>query len=165
MKIKSFMAMMMATATMMLTTTACNNDDDEPEMADAKAIEGNYTGKFTITVMGSDSESDGVNLIITSVTDNTVDVTLPAAGEGAMALPELVAKGISVTKTKVDGIEVIAGTAENISGTVEVNGTSKSFTINSIAIAGKGNDLTVTYNLKYGKMPMAMDFTFAGSKK
>lgn len=54
-----------------------------------------------MTVMGETSTYDHVTMKIEAVDDATVKVTLPACGEGMMALPALVVPAVKVSGSMV----------------------------------------------------------------
>ena len=97
---------------------------------------------------------------IEAVDDATVKVTLPACGEGMMALPAL-----EVPAVKVSGSNgAYAFSQENYAGTVTVNGAEKKYTV-TLQGTLKDNTLTVSYSVQYGKMPMPMIGKFVATKK
>ena len=96
---------------------------------------------------------------IEAVDDATVKVTLPACGEGMMALPAL-----EVPAVKVSGSNgAYAFSQENYSGTVTVNGAEKKYTV-TLQGTLKDNTLTINYSVQYGKMPAAMIGKFVCKK-
>ena len=139
----SFATMMIAMLTMCVAFTSCSSDDDNDTVAAAKEIAGSYTSSLDMTVMGQASTYDNLTMKIEAVDDATVKVTLPACGEGMMALPAL---------------------EENYAGTVTVNGAEKKYTV-TLQGTLKGNTLTVSYSVQYGKMPMPMIGKFVATKK
>lgn len=88
-KFKTMMAMMLALVSMCVAFSSCSSDDDPVAVAAAKEIAGTYTGSLDMTVMGTASTYDNLTMKIEAVDDATVKVTLPACGEGMMALPAL----------------------------------------------------------------------------
>lgn len=149
-------------AASILTLVSCNKDDEKTVPA-AEVITGTYNGTCTLSVMGTDDESTEV-FVITKVDDNTVTLTTPEAGEGAMSLPAITTSNLSVTRATVDGKEVIKASSEKISGTITVNGEEKSYNFTELAIVGNGTAVSISYSLQYGRMPMAMNFSFIGNK-
>ena len=113
-----------------------------------------------MTVMGQASTYDNLTMKIEAVDDATVKVTLPACGEGMMALPAL-----EVPAVKVSGSNgAYAFSQENYAGTVTVNGAEKKYTV-TLQGTLKDNTLTVKYSVQYGKMPAAMIGEFVATKK
>ena len=154
----SFAAMMVAMLTMCVAFTSCSNDDDDT-VAAAKEIVGSYTGNLAMTVMGQASSHDNITMKIEAVDNATVKVTLPAFGEGMMALPAL-----EVPAVKVSGSNgAYAFSQENYAGTVTVDGAEKKYTV-TLQGTLKDNTLTVKYSVQYGKMPAAMIGEFVCKK-
>ena len=109
--------------------------------------------------MGQASTYDNLTMKIEAVDDATVKVTLPACGEGMMALPAL-----EVPAVKVSGSNgAYAFSLESYAGTVTVNGTEKKYTV-TLQGTFKDNTLTVNYSVQYGKMPMPMIGKFVCKK-
>ena len=154
----SFATMMVAMLTMCVAFTSCSNDDDDT-VAAAKEIVGSYTGNLAMTVMGQASSHDNITMKIEAVDNATVKVTLPAFGEGMMALPAL-----EVPAVKVSGSNgAYAFSQENYAGTVTVDGAEKKYTV-TLQGTLKDNTLTVKYSVQYGKMPAAMIGEFVCKK-
>ena len=158
-KFKTMMAMMLALVSMCVAFSSCSSDDDDTVSA-AKEIAGSYTSSLDMTVMGQASTYDNVTMKIEAVDDATVKVTLPACGEGMMALPAL-----EVPAVKVSGSNgAYAFSKENYTGTVTVKGAEKNYTV-TLQGTLKDNTLTVNYSVQYGKMPMPMIAKFVCTKK
>ena len=88
-----------------------------------------------------------------------LNITLPACGEGMMALPAL-----EVPAVKVSGSNgAYAFAQENYAGTVTVNGAEKNYTV-TLQGTLRDNTLTVNYSVQYGKMPMPMIAKFVCTK-
>lgn len=156
----SFATMMVAMLTMCVAFTSCSSDDDNDTVAAAKEIAGSYTSSLDMTAMGQASTYDNLTMKIEAVDDATVKVTLPACGEGMMALPAL-----EVPAVKVSGSNgAYAFSQENYAGTVTVNGAEKKYTV-TLQGTLKDNTLTVKYSVQYGKMPAAMIGKFVATKK
>ena len=154
----SFAAMMVAMLTMCVAFTSCSNDDDDT-VAAAKEIVGSYTGNLAMTVMGQASSHDNITMKIEAVDNATVKVTLPAFGEGMMALPALEGPAVKVSGSN----GAYAFSQENYAGTVTVNGAEKKYTV-TLQGTLKDNTLTVKYSVQYGKMPAAMIGEFVCKK-
>ena len=155
----SFAAMMVAMLTMCVAFTSCSSDDDNDTVAAAKEIAGSYTSSLDMTVMGQASTYDNLTMKIEAVDDATVKVTLPACGEGMMALPAL-----EVPAVKVSGSNgAYAFSQESYAGTITVNGAEKNYTV-TLQGTLKDNTLTVNYSVQYGKMPMPMIGKFVCTK-
>ena len=157
MKVKSFLAMMIAAATMTMSVSSCDDDDDDNTPAStisvAEAMAGSYNGDYVLTVMGS-GDTTQVVMTINKVDDNTIQLVTPSAGSGAMALPSLTCD----LKASASN-NVYTATAESVSGSVTVNDVEKA------AVVVSANTAAITYSLQYGKMPMAMLVSFKGEKK
>lgn len=112
-----------------------------------------------MTVMGTASTYDNLTMKIEAVDDATVKVTLPACGEGMMALPAL-----EVPAVKASGSNgAYAFSQENYAGTITVNGAEKKYTV-TLHGTLKDKTLTVNYSVQYGKMPMPMIGKFVCTK-
>ena len=157
-KFKTMMAMMLALVSMCVAFSSCSSDDDDT-VAAAKEIAGSNTSSLDMTVMGQASTYDNVTLKIEAVDDATVKITLPACGEGMMALPAL-----EVPAVKVSGSNgAYAFSQESYAGTITVNGAEKNYTV-TLQGTLKDNTLTVNYSVQYGKMPMPMIGKFVCKK-
>lgn len=158
-KFKTMMAMMLALVSMCVAFSSCSSDDDPVAVAAAKEIADTYTGSLNMTVMGEASSHDNITMKIEAVDNATVKVTLPAFGEGMMALPAL-----EVPAVKVSGSNgAYAFSQENYAGTVTVDGAEKKYTV-TLQGTLKDNTLTVKYSVQYGKMPAAMIGKFVCKK-
>lgn len=158
-KFKTMMAMMLALVSMCVAFSSCSSDDDPVAVAAAKEIADTYTGSLNMTVMGEASTYDNLTMKIEAVDDATVKVTLPACGEGMMALPAL-----EVPAVKASGSNgAYAFSQENYAGTITVNGAEKKYTV-TLHGTLKDKTLTVNYSVQYGKMPMPMIGKFVCTK-
>lgn len=158
-KFKTMMAMMLALVSMCVAFSSCSSDDDPVAVAAAKEFAGTYTGSLNMTVMGEASTYDNLTMKIEAVDDATVKVTLPACGEGMMALPAL-----EVPAVKASGSNgAYAFSQENYAGTITVNGAEKKYTV-TLHGTLKDKTLTVNYSVQYGKMPMPMIGKFVCTK-
>lgn len=158
-KFKTMMVMMLALVSMCVAFSSCSSDDDPVAVAAAKEIADTYTGSLDMTVMGEASTYDNLTMKIEAVDDATVKVTLPACGEGMMALPAL-----EVPAVKVSGSNgAYAFSQESYAGTITVNGAEKNYTI-TLQGTLRDNTLTVNYSVQYGKMPMPMIAKFVCTK-
>mgnify|MGYP000180514791 FL=1 len=158
-KFKTMMAMMLALVSMCVAFSSCSSDDDPVAVAASKEIAGTYTGSLDMTVMGTASTYDNLTMKIEAVDDATVKVTLPACGEGMMALPAL-----EVPAVKASGSNgAYAFSQENYAGTITVNGAEKKYTVTLYGTL-KDKTLTVNYSVQYGKMPMPMIGKFVCTK-
>ena len=157
-KFKTMMAMMLALVSMCVVFNSCSSDDDIDTVAAAKEIVGSYTGNMKMTVMGQASPYDNVTMKIEAVDDATVKVTLPACGEGMMALPPLEVSGVKVSGS--NGAYTFS--QESYTGTVK--DAEKNYTV-TLQGTLKDNTLTVSYSVQYGKMPMPMIAKFVCTKK
>ena len=126
--------------------------DSSATLTAAEEVADSYTSTLTITVMDETSTYEEANLVIDVVNDTKLKITLPACGEGAMALPALEIPEVEVNKES-DGTYTFA--IDSYAGTTTVNEVEKNYTV-TLAGTLKDGVLTVNYNLQYGKMPMAM---------
>ena len=167
MKIKSFILTTMAAVALVFGVSSCGGDDDVPpvpESPTANLVAGNYSGTETMTVSGDEDKND-VIFQFTRATDSTVDMVIPAYGEGMMTLPELPVKGIILVKEDTN----IAGALPlgSYTGTVKnAKGEEKTYVVSDFMVLydSKKNDIMVTFKLKYGNMPFDFDGVFTGKK-
>ena len=168
-KIKTMKAMMMALC-MGMALASCsssssndpidpNNGGNKKETVDfAKTIAGSYTNKLSMTVMGEESIYKNAEVKLDRVDSTHVNITLPACGEGMMALPALTVEKVEVTASGSEYKFAV----ENYSSSVSVNGQDKNWTV-TLTGAYKDGVVTLDYSLQYGKMPMAMVAKFDSS--
>lgn len=160
-KLKTMMAMMLALVSMCVAFSSCSSDDDDEKVTPAaEYVAGSYVSNLEMTVMGETSTYENAEIKLEKLDDNTINVVLPAAGEGMMALPSLTIPALKVTGS--NGSYAFA--ADAYKGSVEVNGATKEFTI-TLAGTFTNNQLSLNYSLQYGKMPMPMIGKFVASKK
>ena len=164
MKIKSFMMMAMAAVALVFGMSSCGGDDDVPEAPVAAQVAGSYSGTEIMTVSGDIDESEKV-FQFTKANDTTVDMVIPAYGEGMMTLPELPVKGIILVKEDTN----IAGALPlgSYTGTVKnAKGEEKTYVVSDFMVlySGKDNAIMVTFKLKYGNMPFDFNGVFTGQK-
>lgn len=162
MRLKSFLATILAAVSLVFNVSC--SDDDEKSVPAAEAMTGSYEGTYTLTVMGSGSDSPAT-FVISKVDDATISLTTPEAGEGAMALPSLTIDKLPVSESKVGDVAVYTAKASSVSGTVKVNDADKNYTFTDVVVALNGDKIAINYSLQYGKMPMAMVVAFTGNKK
>ena len=173
MKIKSFILTTMAAVALVFGVSSCGGDDDVPpvpESPTANLVAGNYSGTETMTVSGDEDKND-VIFQFTRATDSTVDMVIPAYGEGMMTLPELPVKGIILAKQDeyiagVLPINPTTGTA-SYSGTVKnAKGEEKTYVVSDFMVLydSEKNAIMVTFKLKYGNMPFEFNGVFTGQK-
>jgi hypothetical protein len=167
MKFKRFMTVMVATMAIVFGMSSCSSDDDDQEAALSAQVVGSYTGPEVIMVMGEESSSGTSTYAFSKASDSSVDMVIPQSGEsGMMVIPALPVKNIPLSKVG----NSIVGTLASYTGTVtNAAGQEKAYTISNLAVAfedvPKGKAVAVTFSLKYGTMPMAMETTFTGDKK
>ena len=162
MKFKRFMTMMVAAVAIVVGFSSCSSDDDEDEVAVAEQVAGSYTGQEIISVMGEVSSDVVTNYEFTKATDTTIDMMIPASGEGMMMIPALSVKGLTLAKNG----NTITGRAASYAGTVtNASGAEKAYNVTNIAVVFHDKNVAVTFSLKYGSMPMLMETTFTGIKK
>ena len=166
MKIKSFILTTMAAVALVFGVSSCGGDDvpPVPESPVADLLAGSYSGTETMTVSGDIDESEKV-FQFTKANDTTVDMVIPAYGEGMMTLPELPVKGIILVKEDTN----IAGALPlgSYTGTVKnAKGEEKTYVVSDFMVlySTKDNAIMVTFKLKYGNMPFDFNGVFTGQK-
>lgn len=162
MKIRSFLTMTMAVAALVFGMSSCGSDDDEPEVALATQVVGSYEGNEVVMVMGEESSNETKTYQITKVSDTTIDLVVSELGMGMMTIPSYTIKSIPLTKSG----NSISGKLASYAGTVvNAQGDEKAYTVSDVTLLVSDKNAVVTFSLKYGNMPMAMETTFAGVKK
>ena len=160
---KKFMTMTLAALAFVVSMSSCSKDDDAPEVAVAELVAGTYSGNEIVMVMGEESSNETKIYSFEKVTDTSVDMLIPEMGMGGhMSIPALQVKNIPLKKNG----NTIGGELASYAGTViNADGAEKAFTITGLVILIDGNNIAVTYSLKYGNMPMSMETTLIGTKK
>ena len=160
---KRFMTMTLAALAFVVSMSSCSKDDDAPEVAVAEQVAGTYSGNEIVIVMGEESSNETKIYSFEKVTDTSVDMLIPEMGMGGhMSIPALRVKNIPLKKNG----NTIGGELASYAGTViNADGAEKAFTITGLVILIDGNNIAVTYSLKYGNMPMSMETTLIGTKK
>ncbi|MBE6249658.1 MAG: hypothetical protein E7106_10450 [Prevotella sp.] len=160
---KRFMTMTLAALAFVVSMSSCSKDDDAPEVAVAELVAGTYSGNEIVMVMGEESSNETKIYSFEKVTDTSVDMLIPEMGMGGhMSIPALQVKNIPLKKNG----NTIVGELASYAGTViNADGAEKAFTITGLVILIDGNNIAVTYSLKYGNMPMSMETTLIGTKK
>lgn len=148
MKVKNLFAMMAVA----LCMTACS-DDDETVVSPAQAVEGSYAGSVTMSVMGTDYGSSEATVRITRLTDATVSIVLPEAGEGSMALPSITVTG------------AVVSTADDVTYTIAETAINQDKYVGSLTGTVKNGKAEIDYSVTPGAMPMSINFEFSGSKE
>ena len=161
MKIKSLM-MMVAAVALVIGVSSCGDDNDEPEVVAAVQVAGTYTGTEVVMVMGEESSNETKDYVISKASDTSVDIKIPEMGMGGMTIPAFSVKNVPLKKNG----NAISGELTSYTGSVtDAKGAEKAFTITGIVVLVSGNEIVVTYSLKYGNMPMSMETIFTGNKK
>lgn len=160
---KKFLTMTMAVMAFVVSMSSCSKDDDAPEVAVAEQVAGTYSGNEIVMVMGEESSNETKIYSFEKATDTSVDMLIPEMGMGGhMSIPALQVKNIPLKKNG----NTIGGELASYAGTViNADGAEKAFTITGLVIKIDGNNIAVTYSLKYGNMPMSMETTLIGTKK
>ena len=155
--------MTLAALAFVVSMSSCSKDDDAPEVAVAELVAGTYSGNEIVMVMGEESSNETKIYSFEKVTDTSVDMLIPEMGMGGhMSIPALQVKNIPLKKNG----NTIGGELASYAGTViNADGAEKAFTITGLVILIDGNNIAVTYSLKYGNMPMSMETTLIGTKK
>ena len=160
---KRFMTMTLVALAFVVSMSSCSKDDDAPEVVVAEQVAGTYSGNEIVIVMGEESSNETKIYSFEKVTDTSVDMLIPEMGMGGhMSIPALQVKNIPLKKNG----NTIVGELASYAGTViNADGAEKAFTITGLVILIDGNNIAVTYSLKYGNMPMSMETTLIGTKK
>lgn len=165
MKIKNFMAMMIAAASLSVGVVSCGDDDDEeaPATTDVKSlaetVSGTYNGVLSIQMMGMPF-SDTVAYNIKKVDDSHINLTIPSISYTSMEIPSVEISNVEIKGTASAASAYVA----EVEGNVTVEGEVKNYTLTDILVNCTGNKAAITYSIKYGKMPMPMSCSFEGTK-
>lgn len=137
----------LALSLLTIANISCSKDDKEY----AKEVAGSYEGTLDMAVRGTSYGTFDLVVNIESTSDDQVTMTIPAFGEGHMAMPELTVTNVSVDK---DGSTY---TLKKDQFTITVNEVPYKGSINGTVKDGK---LTFTSPVTPGAMPMAVDLNF-----
>lgn len=158
---KKFMSIAAILVAMVSTVlfTSCGSDDSEVTGSGAAAeVVGTYTCNGTLTVMNQNSTVTAKVYKFEKESDEAVNMTIPATGEGIMSFPELPVKGVSATKNADGAYILLLGEFTNTIA-------DKTYTIKELTGTVKADgSITLAYSLQYGKMPQAMVMNLTGSK-
>jgi len=167
MKIKSFILTTMAAVALVFGVSSCGGDDDVPEAPVATQVAGSYTGTEIVLVNAEESSNETKTYQFTKVTDVSVDMVIPEVGMGMMTIPSIPVKNIPLTKNgnSITGkLDMYPPLGQDIT-VKNAQGEEKKFNIKDLTFILSDKTIAVTFSLKYGNMPMWMDFQFTGSKK
>lgn len=165
MKIKNFMAMMIAAASLSVGVVSCGDDDDEdaPATTDVKSlaetVSGTYNGVLSIQMMDMPF-SDTVAYNIKKVDDSHINLTIPSISYMTMEIPSIEISNIEVKGTASSATASVA----KVEGAITVEGEEKSYTLTDILVNCTDNKAVITYSITYGKMPRPMSCSFEGTK-
>lgn len=160
---KSIMTLTMAAMAFVMSLSSCSSsDDDTPEVAVAAQVAGSYTGTEIFVVDKEESSNETKTYQFTKVSEVSVDLQIPEVGMGMMTIPSFPIKGISLSK---DG-NTIKGKLASYEGSVKgADGSDKAYTITDLTVLFEDKFVSVTYTLKYGRMPFPFECKFTGTRK
>ncbi len=165
---KKFMTMTLAAMAFVFSMSSCSSssNDDQPEVPLATQVVGSYTGTEIVLVNAEESSNETKTYQFTKVTDVSVDMVIPEVGMGMMTIPSIPVKNIPLTKNgnSITGKLDMYPPSEDIT-VKNAQGEEKKFNIKDLTFILSDKTIAVTFSLKYGNMPMWMDFQFTGSKK
>ncbi len=165
---KKFMTMTLAAMAFVVSMSSCSSssNDDQPEVPLATQVVGSYTGTEIVLVNAEESSNETKTYQFTKVTDVSVDMVIPEVGMGMMTIPSIPVKNIPLTKNgnSITGKLDMYPPSEDIT-VKNAQGEEKKFNIKDLTFILSDKTIAVTFSLKYGNMPMWMDFQFTGSKK
>ena len=165
---KKFMTMTLAAMAFVFSMSSCSSssNDDQPEVPFATQVVGSYTGTEIVLVNAEESSNETKTYQFTKVTDVSVDMVIPEVGMGMMTIPSIPVKNIPLTKNgnSITGKLDMYPPSEDIT-VKNAQGEEKKFNIKDLTFILSDKTIAVTFSLKYGNMPMWMDFQFTGSKK
>ena len=162
------MTMTLAAMAFVFSMSSCSSssNDDQPEVPLATQVVGSYTGTEIVLVNAEESSNETKTYQFTKVTDVSVDMVIPEVGMGMMTIPSIPVKNMPVTKNgnSITGKLDMYPPSEDIT-VKNAQGEEKKFNIKDLTFILSDKTIAVTFSLKYGNMPMWMDFQFTGSKK
>ena len=165
---KKLMTMTIAAMAFVMSMSSCSSssNDDQPEVPLATQVVGSYTGTEIVLVNAEESSNETKTYQFTKVTDVSVDMVIPEVGMGMMTIPSIPVKNIPLTKNgnSITGKLDMYPPSEDIT-VKNAQGEEKKFNIKDLTFILSDKTIAVTFSLKYGNMPMWMDFQFTGSKK
>ena len=165
---KKFMTMTLAAMAFVFSMSSCSSssNDDQPEVPLATQVVGSYTGTEIVLVNAEESSNETKTYQFTKVTDVSVDMVIPEVGMGMMTIPSIPVKNIPLTKNgnSITGKLDMYPPSEDIT-VKNAQGEEKKFNIKDLTFILSDKTIAVAFSLKYGNMPMWMDFQFTGSKK
>ena len=165
---KKFMTMTLAAMAFVFSMSSCSSssNDDQPKVPLATQVVGSYTGTEIVLVNAEESSNETKTYQFTKVTDVSVDMVIPEVGMGMMTIPSIPVKNIPLTKNgnSITGKLDMYPPSEDIT-VKNAQGEEKKFNIKDLTFILSDKTIAVTFSLKYGNMPMWMDFQFTGSKK
>ena len=166
---KKFMTMTLAAMAFVVSMSSCSSssNDDQSEVPLATQVVGSYTGTEIVLVNAEESSNETKTYQFTKVTDVSVDMVIPEVGMGMMTIPSIPVKNIPLTKNgnSITGkLDMYPPLGQDIT-VKNAQGEEKKFNIKDLTFILSDKTIAVTFSLKYGNMPMWMDFQFTGSKK
>lgn len=143
--------------------TSCSDKEDEPSDSVASGaaakVAGTYSGDMGCIVMNTPFNFEDMTIEVESVDDDTVEINIPSFGPSSMnmKMPALTVPGVKVTGE--DGSYTLATTEFD-----ETTDEGKSYS-GKISGSYNNNELKISYELRYGNMPMPMVCSYTGVKK
>ena len=131
-----------------LATISCSKENKEY----AKEVVGNYDGSLVMSVSGTSYGSFDLEVNVQSSSDDQVTMTIPAFGEGHMAMPELAITNVDVDKSGN------TYTLKKDQFTITVNEVPYKGSIDGTINDGK---LNFTCPVTPGAMPMSVELSFS----
>ena len=164
--------MVLAAAIICPTFTACdNNADDDIIETDATSAATYVAGTFSgdcKTVVYTATIDETQEFTITMQEDGTFTLTTPSITYTQMGttIPSFTVSGTKAEQTTLNDVTIYQLSATNYAGEVEVDGSTKTYTVSQLSIAISKADSTaaINYTFNYGKMPFPVEVSFAGKK-
>lgn len=147
--------------------SSCDDDEDDPKNYGASKIAGTYNGTISAKVMTFDCNIEGTyDVVIRNDNrfEDEVTVVIPACSytndnmPGVQTIPELTIIEVDVDRTGHDADKYIL---EEDDFSVKVDGVTYTGYIYGTV---DGSSINLEYQITPGKMPMPINFTFAGTR-
>ena len=152
----------LAIAAIALGTVSCDDDDpvQKEVVSPVELIAGSYNGGMSM-IVGEPGEPSDATVVLKAQKDGKLTIVIPEVGSGKMVMPEL-----ELTDAKVEKVAGKEGEYTISKEAFVINNPGMPLT-NKKGLKGtvKGTSIELSYDIQPGAMPMAIQFSFKGTKK